>query len=70
MLTAEQARHRANICFDCKHAVPDNRGHGCEWSRKFEPVPGWTATPTVLRAGSCESVRTWQISACPKFEKG
>lgn len=61
-------RKRANICFDCKNAVPDDCGHGCEWSRKFEPVPGWTATPTTLRSGGCTPTESWHITACPKFD--
>ena len=59
---------KANICFGCKNAVPDDCGHGCEWSRKFEPVPGWTATPTLLRSGGCEPTESWHIEACPKFD--
>ena len=59
---------RANICFDCKNAVPDDCGHGCEWSRKFEPVPGWTAKPVMLRSGRCTPTESWHITACPKFD--
>ena len=58
-----------NICFDCKNAVPDKRGHGCPWSRKFEPVPGWTAEPVILNQGSrYTETETFRITACPLFD--
>lgn len=60
--------NKANICINCKNAVPDNRGHGCEWSRNFDPVPGWTAEPTILRAGGNE-IESYRITDCPKFER-
>lgn len=60
---------RANICFDCKNAVPDKEGHGCPWSRKFEPVPGWTAEPTTIRQGyKYDAVDTYIITECPLFD--
>ena len=41
-----------NICFDCQLAIG-----GCEWSAKFEPVPGWTAEEVdkqcVYGSGEC-----------------
>ena len=64
------AYKRANICFDCTNAVPDDNGHGCPWSRKFEPVPGWTAEPTVLNPGGrYDRTETYRITACPLFER-
>lgn len=57
-----------NICFDCKNAVPDKEGHGCPWSRKFEPVPGWTAEPVKVGVGKC-AADTYCITACPMFEE-
>lgn len=62
-----------NICFDCKKACG-----GCSWSEldtktlrpKFEPVPGWTATETVINMGnSCSKVTSYHITACPLFER-
>ena len=59
----------ANICFDCKNAVPDKEGPGCEWSRKFEPVPGWTATPKRLNPGRHGTItETYEITACPMYD--
>ena len=60
-------QNKANICFDCKNAVPDNAGHGCPWSRKFEPVPGWTAKPVKVGAGNYAN-DTYCITECPLFD--
>lgn len=58
-----------NICISCKNAVPDNNGHGCTWSRKFEPVPGWTATPKRLNPGRHGTItETYEIAACPMYD--
>lgn len=64
---------RASICFDCQRACG-----GCCWSEidpetdkpSFQPVPGWTAEPSVLCSykGSTPSwARTWHITDCPLF---
>ena len=58
----------ANICFDCKNAVPDDRGHGCPWSRKFEPVEGWTAEIIKLNIGNGRYEDNYHITACPLFD--
>lgn len=59
---------KTNICFDCQKACG-----GCSWSKKFEPVPGWTAEPVLLNLGKVHSkkrhVRTYHITACPEFVK-
>ena len=61
--------NKANICFNCKNSVPDDCGHGCPWSRKFEPIPGWTAEPTTLKVGYGQPVETYHITACPMFDR-
>lgn len=53
-----------NICFNCIHAAPDRKGHGCPWSRRFEPVPGWTAKPVKGVSNGCD---TYEITDCPMF---
>lgn len=62
----------ANICFDCERACG-----GCSWTEvdpetgklRWEPVPGWTAEPTVLKIGSNQTglryQETYHITACP-----
>lgn len=58
-----------NICFDCKNSVPDDRGHGCPWSRKFEPVEGWTAKKVKQCIGNGKYDETYHITACPMFDR-
>ena len=52
------------LCWSCKNAVPDDVGHGCEWSEGLRPVPGWEAVP-VFRQSMGD---TWSISQCPKYD--
>lgn len=54
----------ANICFDCERACG-----GCSWSQDFTPVPGWTATPVYREAAHEGYQETYQITACPLFER-
>lgn len=63
-----------NICFDCINSVPDRQGHGCPWSERFEPVPGWTAVPSKLLVNTSKKHRTYKYYAdtyriidCPQF---
>lgn len=66
----------ASICFDCRRACG-----GCCWSKidpetehpRFQPVPGWTAEPSILcvYSGSAPAlVQTWRVTACPLFLPG
>lgn len=60
----------ANICFDCVNAVPTKDGtRGCNWSRYFRPVKGWTATKAPFKAAYTHTW-TYHITECPEFEKG
>lgn len=55
----------ANICFDCARACG-----GCSWSRRFKPVPGWTAQRATLPGGTPgTTIDTYQVTACPKYVK-
>jgi hypothetical protein len=68
--------NRANICFDCKKACG-----GCSWSEvdpdtkkiRFQPVEGWTATPSKIIAGyeggKVTHADTYCITECPLFER-
>ena len=59
---------RANICFDCANACG-----GCEWSRSFLPVPGWTAYPVtrpVHQVKKVQEIHTYKVVACPQFVRG
>nr|DAF81468.1 MAG TPA: hypothetical protein [Caudoviricetes sp.] len=56
------------LCWDCANACG-----GCEWSRSFQPVPGWTAAPARRIQNYGETgfkvIDTYRITACPKFTK-
>ena len=49
------------LCWDCKNSTTN----GCEWAKRFKPVDGWKAIPSV--AGESDS---YLVLECPKFEKG
>ena len=56
-----------NICIDCQNAVPNaEKGRGCPWSERFEPVPGWTAELTMVNK-NWNSGMTYEITDCPLF---
>ena len=54
---------RTQLCWSCRKAVG-----GCSWSRYFEPVPGWTARPTLVDVSN-GGVESFEITACPEFEE-
>ena len=63
---ARMKKYINTLCFDCQNAVPDKRGHGCEWSISLTPVPGWDAIPvTVLFSG--RQTPTFHVRGCPRF---
>ena len=53
------------LCWDCAKATGR-----CSWSRRLEPVPGWTATKVERLSHTGEIVEGTQITACPEFVKG
>ncbi len=55
------------LCWGCEKALP---GRGCEWADCFQPVDGWTAKPTLYAGNNGGKVRSYRITACPKFVKG
>ena len=52
-------------CWDCANACG-----GCNWSARYEPVPGWDATPTerVLSdgTGGLRVITSYEIRDCPE----
>lgn len=69
----EQRQKRLSLCWECAHAVPDTRGHGCSWSRDFEPVEGWTAKEGRYfsqKDGKRVANVMYGVQACPLFERG
>lgn len=56
-------RRRQSICWDCQKAYG-----GCSWSKRFEPVEGWTAKKSYLSNGKKRKITdTFAISDCPEF---
>lgn len=56
-------------CWDCTNACG-----GCEWSKDFQPVPGWDASPVIQKFHGGGTPRdyltgSYAIRACPKFAK-
>ena len=59
-------------CDTCRKACG-----GCSWTAidpmtrevRGEPVPGWTAEPTLLRASHGRQIGSFAISACPEYEE-
>ena len=43
---------------------------GCEWSARFEPVPGWDAIPTTRTVSGKFVEKSFSVRACPKFRRG
>lgn len=66
---------KETLCFSCKHAVPTLDGRfGCEWSKRFQPVPGWEAEKTKKFSGESHGKRRYYesyfVTKCPKFIEG
>lgn len=61
-------KRSSTLCWKC-----GNYGGGCNWSREFEPVEGWTVEengpPTFLMAHNKE-VPTITVIECPEYVKG
>lgn len=57
------------LCWSCRNAVPSPDGeYGCSWSRKFEPVEGWKATPTVMQPSMRnQEYASYYVIDCPEY---
>ena len=59
------------LCWRCVNAVPDpETGAGCPWSRRFEPVEGWTAFPRRYDESTGNHGVSYQVTACPSYAEG
>lgn len=61
-------RYCSKACrrWSCKNT----NGNVCSWfSKKSEPVEGWTAKPTIIRNNE-EIVRSYRVIKCPNYEQG
>ena len=48
-------------CWTCQNCFG-----GCEWSREFNPVPGWTAKKTCIPSNG-EYKESYNVLECPKY---
>lgn len=63
--TPEVTYQSQQLCWDCANVYG-----GCEWSARFEPVPGWDAIPTTRTVGGKFVEKSFSVRACPKFRRG
>ncbi len=54
-------RNRFAKCWYCQNAEG-----GCEWSDGFKPVPGWDATPSIIKDEEGD-ILSYHIRSCPKY---
>ena len=57
----------STLCWGCRKATGRE---DCPWANKFEPVEGWTATPTEVKAGADGVVKSYEVHKCPLFVEG
>lgn len=48
------------LCWNCANVYG-----GCEWSARFEPVPGWDAIATTRTVGGKFVEKSFSVRACP-----
>jgi len=55
------------LCWFCVRSRPIP-GIGCCWARRFKPVQGWDAIPSVISArGGQPEVNTYRVVNCPLY---
>lgn len=55
---------RKTLCWTCKHS----HALGCQWHRRFRPIPGWKAIETVYTYPT-KSFKGYTVLECPLFEE-
>ncbi len=55
--------HQETLCWSCVNALKR-----CPWSISFEPVVGWDAVPTKVKAASSKYEASFFVRDCPMFE--
>lgn len=55
-----KGKRHCTLCYYCAKATTG----GCSWSKKFIPVEGWKAKPTILDGGRTHS---FEVFRCPEF---
>lgn len=61
---------KPTLCWKCQHAVPcREKGLGCNWSRRLEPVEGWEAVKREIKVAGSQSVSSYMVINCPMFKE-
>lgn len=51
------------LCCYCKNF------YSCDWSKHGKPIPGWEATPNVIKCTGEREIKSYNIKSCPLFER-
>ena len=51
------------LCWSCSRVTE------CEWGQVSKPVPGWVATPTIIRQSNCPDIKSFLVQECPKYKR-
>ena len=58
---------RQQLCWSCKKSCGGE--NGCSWFNGHNPIPGWTAVPTISDKycvdGKLREVKSFKIIKCP-----
>lgn len=66
MPTTNNYRYAQTLCWNCANATDHA---ACPWVEDFTPVPGWTATKTLLMQDTASPYESYLVTACPLFKR-
>lgn len=61
--------YTSQLCWNCRKA--SGGPNGCNWSKRFKPVEGWEAIPTVVKnslGDGKKDMASYQIISCPEYD--
>ena len=56
----KNGKTKESLCATCMNI-------DCSWHEWFEPVEGWTATPTIIK-DKVRPMQSYQVTACPLYK--
>jgi hypothetical protein len=63
-MAKKRQEENGQLCYICQKACG-----GCSWSKRFVPVPGWDAKPTIIKDKE-GYISSYKINKCPEFVRG
>ena len=63
-MTRRRREEDGQLCWLCKNACS-----GCVWTKRFKPISGWVAEPTVIKNDTGDT-SSYSIKRCPEFIRG